>query len=207
MSRMTPPMGISGSFLLRDPFVADPNKTYTVIALRTFEEMLARGQDPLKVVYLPVNLTETALENDKSAGALVVCLRDKTGGLIYVPDTYIDQYPSMGSVPYSRLVAAVSLGMWPDGRDMTDVIQTLKDAIRANMGVDPEVHITRAATSDYMSESDHVQLTASRRAAVTNNETSAATIIRLSDTVQRLERTVQEQTLIIEALTQQLNNP
>ena len=200
MSRMTPPMGISGAFLLRAPFVADTDKSYTVIAIRQFNELIARGQDPLKLVYEPVGLTETAYRADVAEYALVICLRDKDGSLLYVPDTYIERYPNMGSVKYSHLVLAVSMGMWPEDRSVDDIVQAVTESVKAKIGVDPVFYVTRAPVSDYVSEQQHTQLIAARRAAVTNTETTTATIIRLSDEVARLQRIIDEQVDLIAAL-------
>ncbi|QTH80220.1 hypothetical protein PA10_00020 [Pseudomonas phage pPa_SNUABM_DT01] len=200
MARNTPPMNVSGAFLLRSPFVADPAKSYTVTALRSFAELVARGQDPLKLIYLPVNLSETNYAEDQLEGALVVALRDSTGKILYVPDTWIDRYPNMGSVPYSRLVAAIDLGMWPDARDLDDVEQAIKESIRSKIGVDVEVKLTRGIATDFVSEERHVQLTQARENAVTNNETYTATIIRLSDEIARKDVTIAEQAELIQAL-------
>jgi len=205
MARQTPPMGISGAFLLRAPFVADPTKSYTVVAQRTFGEMIARGQDPLKLVYEPVGLGATVYAEDQLEKALVICLRDNLGNLLYVPDTFIDQYPNMGSVPYSRLIVGVSLGLWPDYRDLDDVEQAIKESVKAKIGVEPTVFLTRAATSTHVSEAQHVQLTASRQASVTTNETDTATIIRLSEEIARLRLINSEQEAIIEALVENQN--
>lgn len=205
MSRLTPPMGISGSFILRAPFTVDANKIYTVVALRTFSELVARKQDPMKLVYEPVNLTATAYSEDQLQGALVVCLRDKTGSLIYVPDTYIDRYPNMGSIRYSRLVLGVSLGMWPDSRDITDVKQAIVESVLSKIGVTPEIFVGKALTSDFVSEQQHAQITQARMNAITNRETSTATIIRLSDTIAQRDATIAEQELMIEALIQENN--
>ena len=200
MARNTPPMNVSVAFLLRSPFVADPAKSYTVTALRSFAELVARGQDPLKLIYLPVNLSETNYAEDQLEGALVVALRDSTGKILYVPDTWIDRYPNMGSVPYSRLVAAIDLGMWPDARDLDDVEQAIKESIRSKIGVDVEVKLTRGIATDFVSEERHVQLTQARENAVTNNETYTATIIRLSDEIARKDVTIAEQAELIQAL-------
>lgn len=200
MSRMTPPMGISGAFLLRTPFEANPEKSYTVVAIRQFSEMIARGQDILALVYQPVGLGEVAYHGDQAEGALVIVLRDKSGSLIYVPDTWIEQYPNMGSVPYSHLVLGVSMGMWPESRNLDDVIQAVTESVKAKIGTVPTFFVTRSPTRDHISEGQHVQLTAARRAAVTNNETDTAAIIRLSNKVADLQRTIDEQTALIEAL-------
>lgn len=205
MARMTPPMNISGAFLLRAPFQVDPNKSYTVVAHRTFGELQARAQDPLKLVYEPVGLGATAYADDQIEGAQVICLRDAAGSLVYVPDTYIEQYPSMGSVKYSRLIAAVSLGMWPDYRDLDDVEQAIRESVKAKIGVDPAIFLTRAATSNHVSEQQHVQLTATRQAAITNTETDTATILRLTDEITALKAQVASQDELIEALVANQN--
>lgn len=205
MARQTPPMSISGAFLLRTPFTTDPNKSYTVVAIRTFNELLARSQDPLRLVYQPVGLDETAFAEDQLEGALVICLRDSTGSLIYVPDTYIDQFPSMGSVQYSRLIAAVSLGMWPDYRDLSDIEEAIKVAVETKIGVEPQIFLTRAATNTYMTEQQHIQLTLARTANVTVHETPTAMIRRLTAEVERLQMLNDEQERVIEALANNAN--
>lgn len=200
MARKTPNPGISGAFILREPFTLSADTTYTVIALRSFEELIARGQNPLTLVYSPVDLTQSAYNADKVEGALVVCLRDKSGNLIYVPDTYIESYPNMGSVAYSRLVVGVSMGMWPDDRDMTDVLQAIRESVAAKIGVNPVVSLTRAVATDYVSETRHAQLISTRQNSQTENETDTAKIIRLSDQILKLQATIAEQDTIIAAL-------
>ncbi|MNO00986.1 hypothetical protein D3C81_2210100 [compost metagenome] len=58
-----------------------------------------------------------------------------------------------------------------------------------------------------MSEQDHVQLTAARASAVTNNETDTATIIRLSDEIARKDAIIAEQVTLIEGLAQKAQEP
>ena len=200
MARKTPPMAVSGAFILREPFSVDTNSTHTVIALRTFAELVARNQDPLRLVYQPVGLGQTAYNEDKAEGALVVCLRDKTGNLVYVPDTYIDSFPNMGSVPYSRLIIGVSMGMWPDYRDLDDVLQAIRESVASKIGVTPELSVTRGIATDSVSEEQHAQLTAARQNSVEENETDTAKIIRLSDEIIRLNGVIAEQDLIIQGL-------
>lgn len=207
MARITPPMDIAGAFLLRTPFVADPAKSYTVTAHRSFAELIARSQDPLKLIYAPVGLTATAYVEDQLEGAIVIALRDSAGNIMYVPDTYIDRYPGLGSVPYSRLVGVVDLGMWPNYRDLDDVMASLKTSCKANLGVDVEVTLARASTTNMVTEEQHTQLLAAREAAKTNNETPTATIIRLSDELAARDATIAEQALLIQALTASTPQP
>jgi hypothetical protein len=207
MARKTPSMNISGTFILRDPFSISPDSAHTAVALRTFDELVARGQDPMRLVYTPVGLAQPAYGSDKAEGAYVVCLRDKSGNLTYVPDTYIDSFPNMGSVPYSRLIVGVSLGMWPDERGIEDVYEAIREAVKTKIGVDPVLSITRGMTTDYVDEARHAQLTATRENSVTMNETDTATIIRLSNEIARLNGVVDAQTVLIEALATSAPQP
>jgi hypothetical protein len=200
MARITPPMNLSGPFLLRSPFVADPAKSYTVTAHRQFSELITRGQDIMKLVYTPVGLTASAYAEDQIEGAIVIALRDSAGNVMYVPDTYIDSYPGLGSVPYSRLIGVVDLGMWANYRDLDDVMASMKESCKANLGVDVEVTLARGSVTNTVSEEQHIQLTAAREAAKTNNETLTATIIRLSDEIAARDVTIAEQATLIEAL-------
>lgn len=200
MARNTPPMNISGPFLLRTPFVADSTKSYTVTAHRSFSELLARSQDPMALIYTPVGLTVSAYSEDQLDGALVIALRDSSGNVMYVPDTYIESFPEMGSVAYSRLIGVVDLGMWANYRDMDDIQATIADACKANLGVDVTITLARGATSNSMTEQQHIQLTASREAAKTNKESTHAVIVRLTDDITAKDATIAEQAALIEAL-------
>jgi hypothetical protein len=152
------------------------------------------------LVYTPVGLTASAYAEDQIEGAIVIALRDSAGNVMYVPDTYIESYPGLGSVPYSRLIGVVDLGMWANYRDLDDVMASIKESCKGNLGVDVEVTLARGSVTNSVTETQHVQLTAAREAAKTNNETATATIIRLSDEIAARDVTIAEQAALIEAL-------
>lgn len=199
--RMTPPIGISGLFTLRTPFTTAENTFYTVTAIRKFSEIISRGQDPVQMVYAPVGLGTEEYSADYHAEAAVICLKSTTGELIYVPDTYIESYPDQGGVPYSRMILSASLGMFPEFRSVDDIKQAVISALEAKTGITPEVFVSRAPTTNYVSDEQHESLTQARLNAITTNETDAAKIIRLNDQVQTLQNKINELNLVIESLT------
>lgn len=203
MARLTPSIGISGAFLLREPFTTEVGVEYTVTALRTFAEISARNNDPLALIYTPVGLDKSHMQLDKDENAVIVVLSTKAGLLKYVPDTYIDSYPYMGSVPYSHVVASVSCGMLPDSLDVTNLKQVIASAVSDFIGVEGTVFISRGEVTDMIDEARHVALTISRTAAVSNRETDRAAALRLGRELQEANAKLVEYETIIEELSSQ----
>lgn len=201
MARLTPGIGIHGAFLLKAPFTTEPDLEYTVKALRSFAEIKARNNDPLKLVYVPVGLSQADMQLDVNEGAIIVVLSTTTGVLLYVPDTYIISYPHMGAVPYSHLIASVSLGMLPDSLDVTNIKQVIASAVSDYIGVEAEVFITRGEVTDMITEDRHVQLTISREAAIKTRETDRAKALRLAAELLAANEKLAEYEAIIEALS------
>lgn len=200
MVRRTPAPGLKGAFLLRAPFTTEADVEYTVTAVRSFAEIRARNSDPLLLVYEPVKLTAVDMQADIDEGAAIVVLRTRTGELTYVPDTYIEVYPYMGSIPYSHLIVSGSLGMIADSYDTTLITQVVASALSDFIGVEPTMFITRGETTDTISEERHVQLTISREAAVKNRETDRAAVLRLTALLDTANKRIAEQDLIIQEL-------
>lgn len=200
MVRRTPAPGLKGAFLLRAPFTTEADVEYTVTAVRSFAEIRARNSDPLLLVYEPVKLTAADMQADIDEGAAIVVLRTRTGELTYVPDTYIEVYPYMGSIPYSHLIVSGSLGMIADSYDTTLITQVVASALSDYIGVEPTMFITRGEITDTISEERHVQLTISREAAVKNRETDRAAVLRLTALLDTANKRIAEQDLIIQEL-------
>jgi len=171
MANIVPPIGSKGLFLLRIPFVANPSIIYHVGAIRSFEELISRGIDPVKLVYTPAGLTDASYAEDAAAGALILTLLSDTLKPLYVPTTYVDSYPNMGVVPHSWLVATVDCGILPDTYDTTRLTQAIQRAVSEDIGVGSTVFIARAPTTDAITQDQYVQNLAARNAAIKNRTT------------------------------------
>lgn len=200
MARLTPPVGVTGLFILRGPFVAVPTVAYHTGADRTFEEMISRGLDPVKMVYEPVGLGETEYKADLAEGAHVITLLSESQKPLYVPDTYIDSYPNMGVVPHSWVVMTISMGMLPDNYNLTRAIQAVQNAVAADTGVMAEVKVATAPTTDAVTQEQYVQLTQARNAAITNTDTDYTEKLRLQEQNDRLTQQNQDLMVMIEEL-------
>lgn len=206
MASVRPPLGSRGIFALRIPFTADAGTIYRVGGERTFEEMLAQGLDPMKLVYAPVGLSTVDYANDQAAGAAVIILMSDTQKPLYVPDTYIDSYPNMGVVPHQRVVMAADLGMLPDSYDLTRAQQAYAKAISDDIGVQPTIVVCVAPTTDVITQEQYVQNTAARTAAIKNRTTDYAKLLVAQDQVANLTQSNQQLVAMIETLKQQLED-
>jgi len=200
MARITPPVGVTGLFILRAPFVAVATVAYHTGADRTFEEMISRGLDPVKMVYEPVGLTDTEYQADVAAGAHVITLLSETQKPLYVPDTYIESYPNMGVVPHSWVVLTVSMGMLPDSYDLTRAVNAVKRAVSDDTGVESDVTIATAPVTQAITQEQYVENTAARNAAIVNRSTDYTDKLALQAQVDQLKQQNQELIAMIEQL-------
>ena len=181
MAKITPPMEVEGLYILRLPFKATPTVAYRVKAHRSFDDLIAQGEDPMELVYKPAGLDETKYAEDKAAGAFIISLFSKTEKPIHVPDTYIESYPDMGVIPHDWIVVSASCGMLPSTYDTTAMKQAVSDAISEHVGIPAEVFIGRAPVTSAITQAQYVQNLNARTAAIKNRDSTYAENIRLAN--------------------------
>lgn len=141
--RLLPPHGISGKWVLREPFFAKPAITYTCVAIRSFIEIELKGQSVYEMVYQPHELTERDHQNDAGENATIVTLLANTGEVIHVPDTYIVSYPVLGADDYRRFILSCDLGALPKNTSFHYLTSLIRQEVGRYVGREPnvEVHI------------------------------------------------------------------
>lgn len=178
----TPPLRARGRYVLASPWVANPAKLYTTVAIRGFEDLFTLGIDVYNTYYLPMGLIDGqsgfSFSAEQANKADIITLQSDDGEVIYVPDTYIQSYPNMGEVKYSHVVLSISLGPLPDQNDLTNVKAVLADQVAQVYGITPTVVEHRAASTSNPSATEHEALEAARVAAITVLETDHAKALR-----------------------------
>lgn len=204
MPRVTPPLNSRGLFILRLPFAASATTVYHVSAQRLFDEIIASKLDPVKLIYEPVGLGDPEYQADIAAGAAIITLISDTGKTMYVPDTYIESYPDMGTVPHSWVVCGISCGMLPDIYDTTALTTAVKEAVSNYTGIQSTVTINRAPVTDAITQTQFVQNTMARNAAITNQSTTYADNLQYAAQVAALKDANAKLIEMVEALQAQL---
>jgi hypothetical protein len=206
MARITPPLGARGLFVLRAPFNAKATVVYRVTGERSFEDLINRGVDPMKLVYDPVSLVEADYQADVAAGAAIITLMSDSEKAIYVPDTYIDSYPNMGVVPHSWMVATVDLGILPDSYDLTRLTQSVKQAVSDYIGVESTVSVATIPTTDAVTQEQAVADAAARSAAIAIRTTPYAENLVLMAQIEAYKTAQATMIATIEALNDRIKD-
>lgn len=166
--RKTPALYASGKYVLSAPFVANPAKTYTCMAIRSFTDVTLLHEDVFVTYYQQYGITESEYELDVAAKVSIVTLMSESGEVIYVPDSHIESYPDISNIPYSRIVLSVDLGALPDVLGLDFLITQLQNAASAVIGVaSPTVLTHKVPTTGFISAQDHASAEAARVAGIT----------------------------------------
>lgn len=177
--KRTPPIDRFGRYELKVPWTADPAKTYTCEAIRSYPDCEERGLNVLEDIYVAMGLTETEYNADLTLDPNIITLMSDDGETIYVPDTYVVSYPNMGDVTYSHIVVSASIGPLPDYVPL-DLLKANISALCSDViGMEPEVNVNKAPHSGSITPSQHEASEAARVAAITLRETYYARSIRL----------------------------
>lgn len=203
MRIITPPIGSSGIFDLKSPYVASQSTVYKVEAHRTFTEMLSNDLDPVELVYTPVGLTEEDFKVDAGTkDVLIVVLVSVTGDRILVPNRYIVNYPNSAVIPHAWMVATVSLGVLPVDFDFQRVKEAIAVTVSDYIGVEPNVFIAAKKTQDVVTDDRAAELAAMREAAIKYRSTERADKLQLEIDNLRLKDQVNQLILLLEEFKQ-----
>lgn len=142
----TPPINVTGTYILRAPWSVGVNDIYRCEAIDGFEALIERGVDVFNEYYVPKApaVTITDYNRDKVAGINIITLMSSGGDTIYVPSSYILKYPNELNVPYGRIVIALDLGPLPSDFPLDDIkfeLASVATTMVGNTGILVSSHI------------------------------------------------------------------
>lgn len=197
MSRLIPPIGTRGRYTLTQPWQVDGTILYTCAAIRSFRDVENLGTDIFTTYYEPKNLTRNDMERDRRDNQMIVTLVSDTTAPVYVPSSYIAQYPDLNHYDYQHVVLSASLGTLPDYIDLSFLKDQVAGVISDTVGATPEVFVNVAPFNGVVSPTQHEVIEATRQQAITNRTTDRAKVLELQAKNEALEDrlTVLEQIL------------
>lgn len=207
MSRITPTLKSKGLYVLRAPWSVPPTTTYVCQAVRGLRDIFEMGDDPFKLYYEPMGLTEADFKADLALDVNIVTLMvealdasttplDKS--YVYVPDTYIERYPDQSFVPYSHIVLSLSLGLLPDSIALDTLKAEVANVCSNVIGVTPVVKEHIVPTNGSVSASQHETLEIARRGLITLRDTDYARLQRQIANNQLLQEQINTLVKILE---------
>lgn len=139
MSKITPTVGTKGTFLLADPWIANPGEIYEITAIRTLSELARTGVDPKKSIYAAMGLTDGTRNfvwaDEEKINPYILTLSGSGGNIITIPDTFITSYPDTSIILYQRGIISVDLGIFPEDEDLSSIASDLTDLVRSRTGM------------------------------------------------------------------------
>jgi len=180
-----PGIGTKGIFTLLAPFTTENNEVYECIAVRTISAYLAAGEDPLSVVYVPVQLTEDDYLEDAALDMQIVTLRNDKGYSIYVPARYISKYPIQDGVDFASYVIQLFLPPFPVDQNTTAFESELRELALQRLGVESQVD--KVQTSDVRSIERQLAdtIVADRLVTINGNVTAFAQVAQLQAVIEQ----------------------
>ncbi|CAD5236154.1 hypothetical protein PP187_gp165 [Klebsiella phage vB_KvM-Eowyn] len=180
---IVPPLNAKGIYTLRTPWVSDLTHEYTCIAVRRFEDLATAGVDVYSEYYSPKGLTQQNYLEDLNTGAMLVTLAGANTGVatMYVPSTYIAQYPNQSTVEYKYTVVGVNLGALYSGVDLSNFVEQVGELAVSVLGVVAPVTVNTATLVTTVTAEQHEIAEANRQAAITNNTTLSSRIVDLEN--------------------------
>lgn len=151
-----PPIGTTGIWSLASPFSAKllPSIPYTCIAIRKLSDITAAGGDPETDYYTVNSIDHIRFNSDLSAGVSILSLQGGSNSIIYVPSSFINNYPDIGGVPYTVLALAINIGAIPDTLDLSYLKQRIVSVISETIGVDASVNTIAVSAKALLTNAD-----------------------------------------------------
>lgn len=183
MPQLVPAMGIKGRFILAAPFDAKVllNTSYTCVAVRRLEDIVAAGEDPLALYYTANGLPQERYNQDLAERVCIVSLQASLGEWIYVPSSFITAMPDQSGVPYTVTALAVSLGAVPNALNLTYLKTQIAELVVDTLGVNtPSVHAVALSATTNVSQGEHEALEAAREANRGETTTDRAKLLEVT---------------------------
>lgn len=199
MAFLLPNIGTSGQFVLKDPFAAKLLKgtngssvNYTLVAIRTFAEIVAAGGDVYNDYYLPLSIDKSLYLTDQQGGAVILTIQATDMSVLNVPNSYLASYPDGGSIPYTVMALGVKLGAVPDSLDLSDIATSIQNLIKDQLGINVTVDAVAVSNMSLVSQADHARLEAARKANITDTVTDSGKVRTLQTQLDAANALVQE---------------
>ena len=151
--RITPTINTVGVFKVEKPFFVESNRVYEVVAIREFDDIWLQGGDVYEEYYKPNGLSEEIYERDVKLNATIITLKSKVGN-VYIPDTFIESFPTLGYLNYKHVILSVDIGAVSDDTNLDALIDDLKELASKHGGITATVKKHTAPTTNALTRAE-----------------------------------------------------
>lgn len=183
----TPQVNLEGLFKVKAPYSLSENVIYVVDAVRNFVDLQRGNKDVYNEYYKPVGLTRENYVADANVGASIITLKSRDGQVYSIPDTYIESYPGLNGLNYKRNVVVIDLALVPEYVDVSLLTDDLKSILERGLGITANVDITSMDYEGTVTEEEHLQMEAARKAKIREQVPLSEQVVTLTAQNQELQ--------------------
>lgn len=188
----TPLPNMRGRYQLIMPWIISETVLFTCKSLQSFSQIEDSGINGYEKYYEPMGLSQDQYKQDLQFGSYLCGLFGDDGTVIYVPDVYIQKYPTQDSPQYSNFVASFICGPMITGYNWEFFKSKLSEVASDTLGFEPEVFIDTLDNSTVLTPEQADALEAGRAAAIKNRTTTWALLKASQAQVAQLTATCNE---------------
>lgn len=191
MQYLTPLVGDSGQYIVTDPFdkIVLKEQTYTCIAIKSLADIVAFGQQPYEKYWEPYGIERSKFELHAENAVNIIVLRESTGRIISVPNSYIKSIPFTGGVEYANMILGVELGVINVDTDLTLLKFNIQEMVKNYLGVSSvAIKPIKVSTSIRKTEEEDRRIRIARKNRVNETMNLEAELIKKDRIIEQLKK-------------------
>lgn len=198
MSTKTPAINSYGVYSAILPYVIASDVRYRCTGLNLISALLADNTDVYALYYENLGIDIETYEDDKKNDVAIVTLSSSDGPEINIPSSFIEELPTLVTIPYSRIIISADMGLLPDTLNMGQLVTDIKDMIDGRIGVNSIVKLNAISNASFYTVEEDALLESNRLAAIADSDTLSYKYSKLVDELTAaLDKIVDLETVII----------
>jgi len=175
-----------------NPLLANYNGIYKILSFLTIEELRNIGIDLFKETFEPLGITNEDFDIEfnlfyTQANSNIIKIQNVNNitKVIYVPEYYISEVPSINVKPYQRLGLTVNLGIFNDKDELNLIKQEINDILSTKLGISSNT-ILFSVEEKWLSDDEYEIIDQERKNNISNLSTIYSDNIELNEMIARL---------------------
>ena len=209
MANVLPPVDTVGVWKVKLPYTVKAQLPYWLIAIRMFEDVTRLGMDVYKTYYEPYikdgdlipGTSETfSFQAEIDNGARILTIKSEAGETLYIPSTFVEEYPDTNIVIYRPMIVSLFMGIFREDMDYSILLQALEETVKNYTGVDDvQCAVHAGPSTSGLSTFDMEALELARENKLALTETNIEKVIRLEAELNQMRGTLKQCTAILKA--------
>lgn len=178
---LLPQLKAQGIFTFDAPFDTIGGIEYQCTGIDTLQSLVQQGKDVFTIYYDPYGLVNAEYVADIAAGESIVTLTPLDGTpQVFVSSRYITGIPTVGTVPYSRIILSADLGPLPDSLSLATAQTMIGDVLSDVVGKAPTVRLHKVMVAGGVNYEESNILEVNRNLLIQQRQTAYAELSRLT---------------------------